>query len=420
MANTRKVLGVALALLIGVGAISGCTKDMNVTNPGPQNPGTTDSNTKPGSNTGSTNTTAKAQTGVVQDLASYQEDEAAFADSETLAQSKFTTKAILDNIGSGEVKITETLKDKLPEDTKVNADTKAKVKVKLDTLVQNQTVKKDLEAAGAITVAADGTVTVDKAKLKVYLDEKKAKLQAFLKANEAAIKKHVDEVKVKLKADLEANTDLDAAKVEELKNKKNKVRTSNTTTTTNADGSITETVLIRFTSPNGQVTRENTISKTTKDGKNVKIEHLLSSTTPAFTKTATRIVVFNADGTRTVTTGSVTTFVKDGRKREVNEQRTVGGANGTGAATGSGTLTLTDATGKATTYNLVLDITANGKLTTSTTNPETNTEVKVEQEATGEAKATVTEEGQAAKTETVDIAAASEVDASASATTTAS
>src|SRR5690606_17357094 len=128
-------------------------------------------------------------------------------------------------------------------------------------------------------------------------------------------------------------------------------------TVENEDGTTTETMTVNFTNEKQGITRENIISKTSKDGKIIMVDHSLKTTTKAYTRTATRLVTIAEDGTRTVKTQSTTEW-KTGQKMERVEERIVAAD---GSATGSGTMTITSKDGTVKTYNISVNVTASGE-----------------------------------------------------------
>jgi hypothetical protein len=375
MRNTSKTVGITLALFISLGVISGCQN---------KGPASTDNT---GSQTNTTGQTSiKTSVEVQNSLASYHEDDASFSDSASVAdESGLKTKALLGPLeGTGPIATAVATKNK------VTAAAKAKI-------VKENAVKAKakLQASGAVTVNADGTLTVDPAKLK------------------AAIKNAVDASKTKLKARVEKlkdklalKKDVAKATIQKLKRKNNVARTSDAATETNADGSVTKTLSIHFENPTLKLTRDIIISKTfDKDGKLISIDYSLEAKANNYSRTATRTVTVNADGSRNISTQSTTTW-PNGKTREINEERIV---NADGSATGSGTITTT-VNGQTKTINFTSGVTAGAtadagtELTTIATDPATNLSVTIDESADGSASVAVTESG--AETETdIDIEA---------------
>lgn len=357
MKNNLKKLSVSLALVMSLAACS-----------------TPNSTTDTQNNTNSSQQLTMSSTASQQasaDLTSYSQDEATFSDTELLAsqETSFSTKALTDLIekikDKAEVKTTTEIS------TTTTATTSSKGGVRGD-------LKAQLESSGAITTNADGKVVVDTTKLRATVKE-------FVAENKAEIKARIDKVKDKLKEKREVAKE----KADKLKTK-SKVSTSNVVEVTNADGSVTKTMSVEFKSDN--MTRENTITKTTLDGKMLSMTHTLNVTAKAFTKTSSRIMTFNTDGSKKVVTESVTTYT-DGRKREVYETRDI---NASGSGTGTGTITFTDKNGQTTVKNLETKITLEG------TTPKVDAvvkdgsvEVKLSENASGTATLAVTENNKA-------------------------
>lgn len=376
MKNNLKKLSVSLALVMSLAACSTPNS-------------TTDTQNNTNSSQQLTMSSAASQQASA-DLTSYSQDEATFIDTELLAsqETSFSTKALTDLIekikDKAEVKTTTEIS------TTTTATTSSKGGVRGD-------LKAQLESSGAITTNADGKVVVDTTKLRATVKE-------FVAENKAEIKAKIDKVKDKLKEKREVAKE----KADKLKTK-SKVSTSNVVEVTNADGSVTKTMSVEFKSDN--MTRENTITKTTLDGKMLSMTHTLNVTAKAFTKTSSRITTFNTDGSKKVVTESVTTYT-DGRKREVYETRDI---NASGSGTGTGTITFTDKNGQTTVKNLETKITLEG------TTPKVDAvvkdgsvEVKLSENASGTATLAVTENNKAVESLQLNVETKVEAEASAS------
>ena len=332
---------------------------------------------------------------IASDLTSYSDDEATFTDSEILANNDtgFATKALGDlAIGKGkrtqEERTPEKDTEKTVSDIKAQADTTSEARANMRTR---------LDAAGAITKNTDGSVTVNK-------DLLKSTVKQFMTENKAEIQAKVEKIKDKLKEKKEVAKE----KAEKLKNKKAKAKTSNVIEVTNADGSVTKTMSVEFKSEN--MTKENIVSKTTKDGKMITMSHTLKITAKAFTKTASRIRTFNADGSKQIVTESVTTWT-DGRKREVIENRTID-ANGIGS--GTGTITVTDKDGKVTTRSLDTKITVgtSGEEKVAATATEGQITVIIDEKVSGTTTVKIKEGDKTALTAEINVEEKEEVSAS--------
>jgi hypothetical protein len=443
MRNSNNFLGITLALLIGVGAISGCAPTGTTT---PNQPATTDnkpSTSTPVATTPSTSNSAtttpsasapvantpasstattpvakkQASSDLKEALTSDLDDEAYMNDSESISSDGFATKAL--GIGDGsEVKPGEMRATLFGGTPAVSADAKAEAKAdakekkaeakenlkearaelkearKAVIMKRGKVFVANLEATGAVTKNEDGTFKVDAVKLKAEFDKKKNKLQAKVKVAQEKISK--------------------------LRRKNNTdVQKSEPETVTNADGSITKTTKVHFENTRLGITRDNVVSITTKDGKVVSSTHSLDIKAKNYTKVSTRLMTVNEDGSRDVVFDSTTTWT-DGRKKEVHRTKEIG-ADGKGV--GTGTIKITNKAGEMKEYKTNSDITVTNmgkpeekaQETTTAIDPTTNVEVKVVEQEDGTATAEVKEEGKVTETAPVNVEQAVE----ASATTTA-
>ncbi len=405
--KNNSLLGISLALLIGVGAISGCSPQ----NTNPASP-TTNSSAKPadssngttttvgvgvGINTGVTaspspaassstgssttvnsGTSASAQatsvTNAKDAMTAYNDDEATFSDSESVSADSFKTKAMdeIHALTSGN----PTLTAGTSATTTTTATNTTTGVATTTTNPSRGRVRKDLISSGAVVLNADGTVTVDPVKFAAEKDKLRSKLSA---------------VRVILKD-----------KLQTLRRKNNVVRTSDVETKDNGDGTTTKTTNIEFKNDKANITRENVFSVTTNtaDGKVVGREHSLKITHNLYSRTSTRIVTIDATtGAKKVVTDSTTTW-KDGRKRVAHEERNL---DATGAGTGTGTITITSKDGKVTTYNLSSKITADVAVSATTTDPASNSAVSSTVAVDGSATQTVTTDGKAQAPETTTL-----------------
>jgi hypothetical protein len=335
------------------------------------------------------------------------ESEATYSDTQTVAQGSggFATQAIGIE-GRGEVSATALL----PRVGAVRsalrplvrrAATRAAIDTRKDALKrQTARVKATLEKSDAITISADGMVTIDAPKLK-------AEVKSQAEARKATMETRI----ASLRAKLQDRKELAQDKMQQLRRKNNVVRSSDTVETTNADGSITKTISVEFKNDRAGMTRESTLSRTTLDGKLVSSDYSLKMTTKHFTREETRSTTINADGSRTVNIYAMTTW-NDGRKRERHEERVV---TADGNATGTGTLTLTLKDGTTKTFNIGVNVTATGEVDTVATDPTGTTEVVVDESASGEAVVTTSEAGTVAEV-TVNVEAEVEAQAEDSST----
>lgn len=371
----KKSLSFGLAILVSTSLLACST-------PNTPNNQTNNTNSSTNNNTSkqlSSTDLAKA------DMVNLLDEEAVFSDSTDLVNdNSFSTKAQLGKNLSGEVNITANTnllqrREQAKKQLKDNAKQMKGVFAKF---------------SSAITVNDDGTITVDPNKLK-------EELKTALESRKEMMSKNLEKAVAKLKEVKE----LAKEKAEKLKRKNNIVRNSEKVSVTNADGSVTETMTVKFENTKLGLTRENTVAKTSKDGKVLSVDHSLKATTLAYTKTVTRLVTYNEDGSRTIKTTSVTEW-KNGAKSERNEQRVVGADK---TATGAGTLTVTNSKGESKTYNLSVGISASGEVTSNVTDNSTKEEVEVTESSTGETTQTVTTtEGSAS--ETVDVEASVSAD----------
>lgn len=414
----KKTLGLALSLIL--------TSSLVACGPQAQSPTTANTPSQANSNNGSsvnvggtiqtgnntsntpTNTSAKASAELQAALIAEHESEATYSDTHTVAQGSgsFSTQAIGIE-GRGEINATALLprvgaavRTALKPVVR-RAATRAAIDTRKEALKrQTVRVKTALEKSDAITVSADGLVTIDAPKLKA---EVKAK---------AETRKNIFEARIaSLRAKLQDRKEIAQDKRQQLRGKNNVVRTSDTVETPNADGSMTKTISVEFKNDRANITRESTLSRTTLDGKLVSSDYSLKMTTQHFTREETRSTTVNADGTRTVNIYAMTTW-NDGRKRERHEERVI---TADGNATGTGTLTLTLKDGTSKTYNIGVNVTAMGEVDTVATDPAGTTEVVVDESASGEAVVTTNEEGIVAE---VTINVEAEVEAQAENNTT--
>ncbi|MFN8673061.1 MAG: hypothetical protein U0457_13405 [Candidatus Sericytochromatia bacterium] len=388
--NTSKFLGLSLALLIGVGGISGCQQPMV------NKPVATNSNVNSNVNSNSNNVSAPVYTipnapqtaqnfsAEVQDaLLMDSEDEKYLEDSDTsLANSdkSFAVKSLLPNAPAG----TERLPLATALATKVEAkaearEAKSEAKdIKAEAKAEAKAVKADAKAArpraeikkailgnGAVTRNENGTLTIDKAKLK----------ENFKAVKEVA-----------------------KQEVEKLKRKNNVVRTSDVKEQKNDDGSNTKTATVDFENKRTGVKRDIVNVRTVgADGKLDNATHELTATHKNFDRKVTRTVTANDDGSKKIVFDSVVTW-KDGRKREVHRETTLD-ASGNGSAVG--TITITAKDGKVTKRDFTSNITTTGGVKTMVQDPATKATVTVEEKTDGSAMVTTAVDGEASKTETV-------------------
>jgi hypothetical protein len=395
----KRFISTSLSLLVSASVLAACGPTMNqggtpsTTTPGNTNNASTGTNVSGNVNTGvttpnatvdsTTQTTVVAKTESSAELQAAMQsviaDEADFKDSETLsADGSFQTKA-LEVEQNGEVSATLFTGGKLPlaknareemkpaarqetrQETRaviakraivvrqaIKADTKVRIEAKAAERKDMFLAKKSLlESNGALTVNADGTLTIDPAKLRMTV-------QANNEMRKAKFKLQVEKVKEKIKDLRELAQD----KKQKLINKAQAVRTSTTEEIQNDDGSITTITKVEFKNETTGATRQVTSTRTTLDDKLVSAFYTLEASHKNYTRTVERNVEVNADGGRSISSKSTTTW-SNGKKRERSEERVVA-ADGT--ATGGGSITITRADGTVKTYTYSLNIATSGEV----------------------------------------------------------
>lgn len=366
-----------------------------------QNSQTSASGTSAGQTGGSASTSASTSTALKSDLTAQHEEEALYADAATISDSQtgFATQAVgaaaainaRPRLVAGASAVVEH-----PVAAARDLQLKAKARLAIAAAQRNQ-LKAHLLAADAVTLNADGTITLDTAAFVKTVNQK-------LQIDKAALKARIARLDARLALKREIGGDL----LKRLYHHDFVVRTSDKTSETNSDGSTTETLKISFENSRLNIHREMIVAKTSLDGKLLKIDYQLSETNPAFERSVNRITTVNADGTRNVLIDAKTTW-KDGRSSERHEERLV---SADGSATGTGTLTRTAADGTVKTFTLSLNLTADGQLTSNATDASGQTDVVVDEQADGSATVITSENG-AESAETVDIAAEASAEASA-------
>ncbi|PIQ25591.1 hypothetical protein COW64_14655 [bacterium (Candidatus Blackallbacteria) CG18_big_fil_WC_8_21_14_2_50_49_26] len=436
MKNAKHLIQMTVAASMALSVFAACAPKATV--PGAVNTGTTvtspsgSTTTPSGSTTTPSTTTPAASTSTVastmqSDLIALHDDEALYSDASTAAAgSGFSIKMEgLERSEKGEVfaaglglarpaaasdrasaaRPMVRMRMALGKEKAKAAQERAKANLK-PKKEDISTLKAQFKASGAVTVNEDGTITIDpvkfKAEAKAAMQQKKEKIEA-----------RVAKVKDKLQAAKEVAKD----KAQQMRRKNNIVRTSDKQTVTNEDGSTTEIVKVSFENTKIGLKRDTYLSRTTMDGKLVSLDFKLDASHKNYTRSVHRTVTVNADGSRTVSVESTTTW-KDGRKREVQRQHVVAAD---GSATGTGTITWTKADGTSTTRNLTFGASAAGEVTSSCTDAATQTTVTVEESAssttTAETTATVTVEAQGSETTAVEVSVEAEVEAEAEGTT---
>lgn len=339
---------------------------------------------QPASPVASNQTTASstAQAGLDGDLTSVYEDEAFYSDTVLLADSEagFSTQAL----GAGADARIATMGPVRKQVARSRADlAKAKAKDALTiSPAERARFKQRLVSSGAVTVNADGTLTVDKAQFSTLVN-------AGLEVRKTRLKRQLDS----LGNQLEPKRDIAADKLRRLHHHDHKVRISDKTTVTNPDGSITETIKVNFANSRTDVIRETILAKTSLNGKLINVDYQLKIVTPAFEHTKTRVATHNNDGSKTVLIDAKTVW-RNGKTRERHEERLIE-ADGSGKGTGTIKVTMPD--GSVKTWQYTLSFTADGKLTTSASDGQTET--LIEADAQGDATVIVTENGVETATE---------------------
>ncbi|GIW23119.1 MAG: hypothetical protein KatS3mg068_2126 [Candidatus Sericytochromatia bacterium] len=391
----RKSQKLFLALLIGTGIIAGCSTPGNIPNNVDLN-SNVPSNSNSSSSLNNTSSTVNISDldSAKLDLASLHDDEATFSDSEALMNDSFSIKSEDNQEQEEKLLVTDDNDRPMPpmmdkrfmnkqplrkmkrddfknferENAKKLRDEFKNVKprpVPKPMPGQGQGLEQAATLSSAITINDDGTITIDPIKLqnevKKVLEARKKELEKRLSTINESLKKFKEVAK---------------EKVNKLKRKNNVVRNTDKVVTENSDGTTTETMTVKFENTKQGIIRENTVIRTLKDGKLVSIDHSLKTTTKSYTRTSSRIVTFNEDGSKVIKTTSLTEW-KDGRKVERNEERLV---SASGNATGSGTITVTSKDGKVKTYQLNVSKTSSGELSSTVKDEETNKELQIVQD----------------------------------------
>ena len=343
--ETKKVLNLALSLMIGGSLLAGCGPAKTPGTVANNKPGATASS-KPGATASSKPTTPttgsntsesqESAANLSAELQAVVADDATTSDS-AKADSGFSTAMLESDLlggpiaGPGQVTATAVLNPgTVLTPRRVDAATRTRLegrrKAGMALALKSKSI---LMKSDALTVNADGTITVDPAKIRAYVkaqvEARAAKLKAFYDAN-----------KDKLKAGKAAAKE----QIAKMRRRNNVVRTSDVVSTTNADGSVTKTITVEFKNEKTGVMRNVVASRTHKDGKLVSADYLLTVTGPnGFSRTVHRSMTTNEDGSRTWTTQAKTTW-GDGRTSERNETRTVN--PGDNSAVGGGTVAVTE------------------------------------------------------------------------------
>lgn len=334
------------------------------------------------------------------DMTAMHEEEAIYADAAAVADSSnsFATQALGASVSLNTRLRLSNGPRPVTKPAAPAKDLRTAAKAKLVVAAANRTqLKTHLITAGAISINGDGTITLDPKAFALTVNQR-------LQAEKAKFQDQLLRIEARLALKHQVGGDL----LKRLYHHDFAVRTSDKTSVTNDDGSTTETVKISFENSKLGIKREVVLSKTSKDGKLVKVDFQLTESNPIFDRSLTRIATYNGDGTKNVLIDAKTTW-KDGRSSERHEERLV---NADGTVTGTGTITRTARDGSTKTYTISLNIAADGGMTTGASDPASQTEVTLDEQASGEATVTTDVNGQENATN-VDIAA----DATAAAST---
>jgi hypothetical protein len=147
--------------------------------------------------------------------------------------------------------------------------------------------------------------------------------------------------------------------VGKLKRKDVSVHTSDEIAAVNEDGTTSKLMVIKFQNKNDSNTRENKIIKTLgAGGELIKLEHYLTVTLNQYSRTYTKIIEYNADGSQTISITSETKW-PNGKVRTVTEERTI---NADGSGTGTATVKVTTPDGQTVTYQVTITISSSGDI----------------------------------------------------------
>lgn len=326
------------------------------------------------------------------DMTAMHEEEAIYADAATVADSdnSFATQALGASVSLNARLRLSSGSRPVTKPAAPAKDLRAAAKAKLVVAAANRNqLQAHLITASAVSINGDGTITLDPKAFALTVNQR-------LQAEKARFQDHLLRLDARLALKHQVGGDL----LKRLYHHDFVVRTSDKTSITNDDGSTTETVKISFENSKLGIQREVVLAKTSQDGKLVKVDFQLTESNPIFDRSLTRVATYNGDGTKNVLIDAKTTW-KDGRSSERHEERLV---NADGSVTGTGTVTRTAKDGSAKTYTISLNITAAGDMTTGASDPASQTEVTLDEQASGEATVTTDINGQESAAN-VDIAA---------------
>ncbi len=250
-----------------------------------------------------------------------------------------------------------------------------------------------LSAHAAITFNDDGSLTLDpRAFFNSYKDAMANKKMKF--------EKHLDKAKDKLKA----NHELKADKKQKLKRKNFLIKHSDKVTTENADGSVTDTFTAEFNNDKG-VSRKTFLAITKMGDKVILREFKLEAKTPAYERQSTRVETRNDDGSVTILMDSKTSW-KNGKTREMHQER-LRSVDGQVSGTGTIIVTLPDGTVKTKTMNVTIE--KSGEMNSVASEENSSEEVAISESAAGEATVIVENEDGSNQATSVDLEAEAEV-----------
>lgn len=403
----KKQIGLTLAALMTVSMLAACqpgaTPGVGET-PDVTTPANPDAETDTGADVSPSLSEESAE--LKESLAAVHDDEDSFADADALASEDpaFSTKQLRSRLEAG-VDLTarvdaprlregaETLRKKARDRQRIR-----NLRNKLFKMAAAAELRAAVMASGAVTVDADGMVTIDTAKLKAFTKEQLAERKAMIKAK-------IETLKPKLQAKAEVAKD----KLQNLRRKNVVVRTSEVVNTENEDGSVTKTVEIEFSNERTGVTRNVVVSNTfDAEGNLTHKDYQLTASTKAYERTVVRTVDITAEG-RTIKHEGTTTW-KNGRMREVSYERFV---DAEGNSSGVGTITITKADGTSTVHEMTISSMASGELETAASSDDGEADVVISESAEGDATVTEGSGEEEAVQSDVDLAAVVEAEAEA-------
>lgn len=272
----------------------------------------------------------------------------------------------------------------------------------------DQTVATELENKGTIVTGADGSVKVDVQKATQVTSALTAQLQADLQASSQTLMAVIASVK----ASLDVKLDVSASVKAQLSLNSMAVKASQSTSTTNADGSVAKLVAVSFENQNRNTVRENVVVRTyASDGRVLKVEHSLNITLngSAVNRTATRLIIINTDGSRTVKT-KTQCRLNSGATLAAFEERNI---DTQGSGSGQGSLTVVSSTGASTSYmlNSKVQSSTTAMLTATQTSSQNLQSVTLTQQAQGSATVETVANGQSSKSN-LNLESATELNAS--------